>query len=52
MLLGFTIRVTSVGGLDTVLNILSGLSGSKPLAAKLALMFFVVSACSLAGLYR
>jgi hypothetical protein len=44
--------VTLVGGFGVPLSTLSGLGGVKALAAYLAIMFFLVNAFSLAGLYR
>ena len=43
---------TSTRGLGISFSTLSGLKGYRPVAAYLALMFLLVNAVSLVGLYR
>lgn len=44
--------VSSTGGLGVYQSTLSGLNGNNPVAAHPAVMFLLVNALSLAGLYR
>ena len=44
--------VSSAGGFNVSLSTLSGLNGNKPVAAHPAVMFLLVNALSLAGLYK